>query len=85
MILHTQFLLHLYLISIFLDYLSLRNAKPRIKRDNLAKSKKETEEDTVWKRFRKKLRIPHLDYHERELLWIGFITCVSRRQPCKGF
>ena len=77
MILHTHFLLHLYLISIFSDYLSLINTKSRIERDNLAKSKKETEEETVWQRLRKKLMIPHLEYQDRELIQIGFITCVS--------
>ena len=78
MILYTHILLHLFLISIFSDCLSLINTKSRIERDNLAKSKKETEEETVWQRFRKKLSIPCLDYQDRELLWIGFITCVIR-------
>ena len=79
MILHTHILLHLYLISIFLDYLSLINTKSRIERDNLANTKKDTKEETVWQRLRKKLRRPLLDYQDRELLHIGFITCVIQR------
>ena len=41
MILHAHFLLHLYLISIVLDYLSLINTKSRFKRDKVRKIKKE--------------------------------------------
>ena len=78
MILHTHILLHLYLILIFSDYLSLINTKSRMERDNLEKSKKETEEETVLQRLRKKLSIPCLDYHYPEMLWIGFITCASQ-------
>ena len=78
MILHAHFLLHLYLISIFSDYLSLINTKSIIERDNLERSKKETEEETVWQRLKKNIRIPRLDYPDRDLLRIGFITCVSR-------
>ena len=77
MILHTHILLYLYLILIFLDYLSLINTKSRIKRDNLEKSKKETEEETVWQRSMKNLRRPCLEYQDLEMLRIGFITCVS--------
>ena len=79
MILHTHFLLHLYLVSIFLDYLSLINKKSRIERDNPEKSKKDTEDENIWKRLRKKLRRPLLYYQDRELLGIGCITCANRR------
>ena len=41
MILHTHFLLHLYLISIVLDYLSLINTKYRFERDKVSKTEKE--------------------------------------------
>ena len=41
MILHTHFLLHLYLISFFLDYLSLINTKSRFERDKVRKIEKE--------------------------------------------
>ena len=41
MILHTHFLLHLYLISIFLYYISLVNAKSRFETDKVSKIKKE--------------------------------------------
>ena len=41
MILHAHFLLHLYLISIVLDYLSLINKKSRSKRDKVSKIEKE--------------------------------------------
>ena len=40
MILHTQFLLHLYLISIFLYYLSLIITKYRFEKDKVRKIKK---------------------------------------------
>ena len=41
MILHTHFLLHLYLISIFLYYLSLVITKSRFEKDKVNKIKKE--------------------------------------------
>ena len=41
MILHTHFLLHLYLISILLDYLSLINPKYILERDKVSKTEKE--------------------------------------------
>ena len=41
MILHTHFLLHLYLISIFLYYLLLIITKSRFERDKVSKIKKE--------------------------------------------
>ena len=41
MILHTHFLMHLYLISIFLYYLSLINKKYRFERDKVSKIVKE--------------------------------------------
>ena len=41
MILHTHFLLHLYLISIFLYYLSLIITKFRFEKDIVSKIKKE--------------------------------------------
>ena len=41
MILHAHFLLHLYLISIFLYYLSLIIAKSRFEQDKVRKFKKE--------------------------------------------
>ena len=41
MILHTHFLLHLYIILILLDYLSHINTKSRIKRDKVRKIEKE--------------------------------------------
>ena len=41
MILHTHFLLHLYLISIFLYYLSLIITKSRFEKDKVSKTKKE--------------------------------------------
>ena len=41
MILHTHFLLHLYLISIVLDKLSLINPKYRFERDKVSKTEKE--------------------------------------------
>ena len=41
MILHTHFLLHLYLISIVLDYLSLINTKYIFERDKVSKTEKE--------------------------------------------
>ena len=41
MILHTHFVLYLYLISIVLDYLSLINPKYRFERDKVSKTKKE--------------------------------------------
>ena len=41
MILHTHFLLHLYLISIVLDYHSLINPKYILERDKVSKTKKE--------------------------------------------
>ena len=41
MILHTHFLLHLYLISIFLDYPSLINIKFRFEREKVSKIEKE--------------------------------------------
>ena len=77
MILHTHFLLYLYLISIFLYYLLLINTNPDSKETKLAKSKKETEEETFWKMLSKKLRRPCLDYQYSELLWIGFIPGVN--------
>ena len=40
MILNAHILLHLYLISIFPDCLSIMNTKSRIERDSLAKSKR---------------------------------------------
>ena len=40
MILHRHILLHLYLISIFSDCLSLINKKPRIERDKVRKIEK---------------------------------------------
>ena len=70
MILHTHFLLHLYLISIFLYYISLINSKSRSERDKVSKIEKKSEEDTVWQRLTKKLRRPRLDYQDRELLWL---------------
>ena len=79
MIVQTHFLLQLYLISIFLYYISLINTKSRFERDKVRKFKKKAEEDTIWQRFRKKLRRHRLDYQDRELLWIGFITYVNRR------
>ena len=85
MILHTHLLLHLYLILIVLDYLSLINTKSRFEKDKIAKSKKMTEEDTVWKRLRKKLRRPHLDYQDCLLLWIGCITFVNWRYLVREF
>ena len=78
MILHTHFLLHLYLISTVLDYLSLINTKYRFERDKVSKTKKKAEEETVWQRLRKKLRIPRLDYQDRELLWIVCITATTQ-------
>ena len=74
MIIHTHFLLHLYLISIFLYYLSLINKNPDSKETKLAKSKKKTEEDTVWRRLTKKLRRPRVDSQDRKLLWLGCTT-----------
>ena len=41
MILHTHFLLYLYLISIVLDYHSLINPKYRFKRDKVSKTEEE--------------------------------------------
>ena len=41
MILHTHFLLHLYLISIVMDKLSLINPKYRYERDKVSKFEKE--------------------------------------------
>ena len=41
MILHTHFLMHLYLISIFLYYLSLIITKSRFEKDKVSKIKKE--------------------------------------------
>ena len=41
MILLTHFLLHLYLISIVLGYLSLINTKYRFERDKVSKTEKE--------------------------------------------
>ena len=41
MILHTHFLLHLYLISIFWYYLSLIITKSRFEKDKVSKIKKE--------------------------------------------
>ena len=43
------------------------------------------EEETVWQRLRKKLRIPRLDYQDRELLWIVCITCVNRQYLVRDF
>ena len=85
MILHTHFLLHLYLISIVLDYLSLINPKYRLKETKLAKPKKNAEEETVWQKLRKMLRIPRLYYQDRELLRIVCITCVNRRYLVRDF
>ena len=62
-----------------MDYLSLINKKSRLNETKLEKSKKKTEEETVWKRLRNKLRKPLLDYQEHELLRIGFITCINRQ------
>ena len=85
MILHTQFLLHLYLISIFLYYLSVINSKSIFERDKVSKIKKKAEEGTVCKMLRKKLRIPRLDYQDRELLRLGCTTCVNRRYLVRDF
>ena len=41
MILHTHFLLHLYLISIVMDKLSLINPKYRFERDKVSKTEEE--------------------------------------------
>ena len=49
-----------------------------MKETKLAKSKKKTEEETVWQRLRKKLRRPRLDYQDREMICIGCITCVNQ-------
>ena len=73
MILHTHFLLHLYLISIFLYYISLINSKSRFETEKVNKIKEE-EEDTVWRRLTKKLRRPCVDYQYRELLLLGCTT-----------
>ena len=74
MILHTHFLLHLYPTSFFLYYLLLIIKNPDSKETKLEKSKKKTEEDTVWRRLMKKLRRPHIDYQDRGLLWLGYTT-----------
>ena len=62
MILHTHFLLHLYLIKKKLYYLLLINTKSRFERDKVSKIKKKTEEDTVWQRLTKKLWRPRVIY-----------------------
>ena len=85
MILHTHFLLHLYLISIVLDHLSLINTKSRFERDKVSKTEKKTEDETVCQRLRKKLRITCLDYQDRELLWIVCITCVNWEYLVRDF
>ena len=41
MILHANFLLHLYLITIFFDNFSLINKKSRFERDKINKTEKE--------------------------------------------
>ena len=46
-ILHTHFLLHLYLIPLFLYYLSLIIKKSRFEKEKVSKIKKKTEEETV--------------------------------------
>ena len=43
MILHTHFLLHLYLISCFLYYISIIITKSRFEKDKVSKIKKEDE------------------------------------------
>ena len=74
MILHTHFLLHLYLISIFCITYCLELQNTDSKETKLAKSKKKTEEDTVWLRLTKKLRRPRIDSQDRKLLWLGRTT-----------
>ena len=74
MILHTHSLLHLYLISIFLYYISLINSKSRFKTDKVSKFKKKAEEETVWRRLTKKLRRPRVDSQDYELLGLGCTT-----------
>ena len=66
-----------------MDYLSLINKNLYSKETRLAKSRNKTEEETFWQRLRK--RIPRLDYQDRELLWIGRITCVNWRYLVRGF
>ena len=74
MILHTHFLLHLYLISIFLYYLSLIITKSRFERDKVSKIKNKTKEDTVWRRLTKKLGRPRVDSQDHKLFWLGCTT-----------
>ena len=46
-ILHTHFLLNLYLIPFLLYYISLIITKPRFETNRVSKIKKETEEETL--------------------------------------
>ena len=85
MILHTHSLLHLYLISIFLYYISLINSKSRFKTEKVSKFKKKAEEETVWQRLTKNLRRPCVNYQDRELLWLGCTNCVNWRYLVRDF
>ena len=75
MILHTQFLLHFYLISFFFGITypsSLQN--PDSKETKFAKSEKKIDEDTVWRMLIRKLKRPCVDSQDRKLLWLGYTT-----------
>ena len=55
-ILHTHFILHLYLIRFLLYYISLIIKKYRFEKNRVRKIKKETEEETVIRCFTKKIQ-----------------------------
>ena len=69
MILHTHIVLHLFIISNFLDCLSLINKKLRIEQDGSEKLKKETEEETAWQ-IRRRL--------------LGDLALTARTMSCFG-
>ena len=85
MILHTHFLLHLYLITIVLDYLSLINTKSRFERDKVGIIEKEDGRIYCLEKVEE-------EPQETSLRLPGLLAALDRlyhfRQltvPCKGF
>ena len=74
MILHTHSTEFIYNIYVFVLPIAHNKKNPDLKETKLEKSKKKTEEETVWRKLTKKLRIPCVDSQDRELSWLGCTT-----------
>ena len=85
MILYTHFLLHLYLISIVLDYLSLKNTKSRFERYKVRKTEKEDGRGYCLAKVEEESleTLPRLPGQQAALDMLYHLRQLT--VPCKGF